>query len=132
MSKIEIGKKYQTKSNIKVKRVLCTDAAAPFSVVVLLENGKIIRTTEHGEYYEVEIPHDFDLVEVSPFSEFKDGDPVMVRDNDMQVWRKRYFARVSPQSSSIQAYTDGTTKWSNDGRFSDWNQCRKPTQAELE
>lgn len=39
--------------------------------------------------------------------------PILVRDNECEKWKKRYFVKY--QDSYIYTYADGSTSWSSDG-----------------
>ena len=127
MSKIEMNKKYQTNNGIPV-RILCTDKEGDYPVVGVIGES-VFCFTSNGRGG---LGKDLDLIEVSPFAEFKDGDPVMVRDTEGGSWKKRYFAFVSNKNEAVFTYDDGKTKWSSNGCVSFWSQCRRPTAEELQ
>lgn len=39
--------------------------------------------------------------------------PILVRDNECEKWKKRYFVKY--QDGYIYTYADGSTSWSSDG-----------------
>lgn len=125
--KIEMNKKYKTRSGIDV-RIICVDKGGKYPVVGIV--GENIRTfTETGVS---SLYDDLDLVEISPFADFKDGDPVMVRNIDSDMWLRRYFSHVHLLDNHIvYTYIAGATKWSGTC-VNDWAQCRRPTAEELQ
>lgn len=129
---IEMGKKYRTRDGREV-RVLCIDRNnGVFSVVALVGGREYVEAfTKFGEYWGDGHASNNDLVEVSPFEDFKIDDPVMVRFCD-GGWYRRYFAGVSEDGEAL-AWDNGGTSWSSDKVYdkSAWPQCRKPTAEEL-
>ena len=71
----------------------------------------------------------YDLIEIQPFEDFKDGDPVMVRDYDEKEWQRKYFKEA--KNGKAVCYVGGQTKWTTDGYAIGWSQCRRPTPEEL-
>ncbi len=62
--------------------------------------------------------------------EFKRGDKVMVRFDGTGAWHKRYFAYK--EEGYFFTFASGATEWSSCLSRIAWNQCRRPTQEELE
>jgi hypothetical protein len=74
---------------------------------------------------------ELDLIEVSPYDDFKIDDPVMVRINSNSTrWERRYFAGVSTDGLPM-AFNEGATSWSAQDRSTIWCECRRPTPEEL-
>ena len=131
MNKIEMGKKYRTRGGVKVNRVLCVDRRdGAYPVVVELELGEIeVYTTEGQAIYNNDSEHYLDLVEVSPYEDFKVDDPVMVSNNET-FWGKAHFAGVNSEGKPM-AYINGKTSWSTGGCARVWEYCRKPAAEEI-
>ena len=124
-----MNKKYRTRNGIKVNRVLCVDGIEKiYPVVAELEDGRVYRYTNSGQYY-ASNRVDLDLVEISPYEDFKIDDPVMVK-NNATFWEKAHFAGVSPEGKPM-VYTHGKTSWSTGGCTRVWEYCRKPAAEEI-
>ena len=132
MNKIDMNKKYRTRCGYPV-RVLCTDMKSGKYTVVALVYTMLGETpicfTEFGfEVYNQE--GNYDLIEVSPWEDFKKDDKVMVSE-DGEKWFRRYFAYE--KDGVVYTYRDGTTSWTVDAEeyVATWNYCRKPTKEEM-
>ena len=69
--------------------------------------------------------------EYLPYEDFKIDEPVMVRDEDSEIWNRRYFAGVSDCGKPM-TYPHGITWWTSNFCVTNvWNQCMKPTKEEL-
>ena len=128
--KIEINKAYRTRSGLPV-RILCIDADGVYPVIAQINGEEIGTYTSAGTY----LNHTFkDLIEVTPYDDFKIDDKVMVSQDGVQ-WFKRYFAGVYTYRSGYQtasAFEYGATSWSEAGDTTNyWKYCRKPTAEEL-
>lgn len=128
---ISLDKKYKTRCGYPV-RVLCVDRNDPDYPVVALVNCKdsegIASFSSKGMFVNESIKHDFDLIEISPYEDFKKDDKVMVSQNG-EIWYKRYFSHVDVKGIPY-CFGDGMTSW-NSGYTTGWEYCRKPTQEEL-
>ena len=73
--------------------------------------------------------HYWDLLPPEP--PFVTDEPVMARDTDSQVWKRRYYAFC--KDGVHYCWAIGQTSWSTDysRRAVDWRQCRRPTPEEL-
>lgn len=131
---IEMGKKYRTRDGREV-RVLCTDANHKiYPIVALMERDGVDvvnRYTLCGQYSAGAESH-LDLIEVSPFEDFKIDDPVMVRHRDDGIWHRRHFAGIDEHGRAL-VWSYGATSWSHDhvDVKAPWSQFRKPTAQEL-
>lgn len=131
MNKISLDKKYKTRDG-KPVRVLCVDMKdTNYPVVALVEEelGESPYTfTENGSvcYQEVDA---FDLIEVSPYEDFKKDDKVMVS-SDGETWYRRYFSHVD-SNGYPHVFNNGSTSWVS-YETTEWGFCRKPTQEELD
>lgn len=125
---ISLDKKYKTRCGYPV-RVLCIDRKDTVWPVVAMyqkENceGVSFHKINDGTSWNGQ---DFDLVEVSPYEDFKKDDKVMVS-RDGTKWIKRYFSHE--ENGVPYIFNNGNTSWSS--RYSKaWEFCRKPTQEEL-
>lgn len=127
---ISLDKKYKTRCGYPV-RILCVDRNDPEYPVVALVNGKdredLTIFSSKGMFVDESIKHNFDLIEVSPYEDFKKDDKVMVSHNGTG-WVKRYFSHE--ENGVPYTFPDGMTSWSGYSTV-DWKFCRKPTQEEL-
>ena len=74
--------------------------------------------------------HPLDLIEVSLWDDFQDGEPVMVRDGVNDVWEKMHFAKAI--GGFPYTYPGRQSKWTALGQtMTPWAVCRKPTAEEL-
>ena len=129
--KIEIDKKYMTKSGELVRRVLCVDGLRNnYPVVVEMENGEIVIYTAEGVYDRTSHPSSMDLIEISEWADFKIDNKVMVRNNSDTYWHKRYFAGVNEEGKPT-AFIKGANLWTSAGNHAIWDDCRRPTEEEL-
>lgn len=133
MSKISMDKKYRTRDGLPV-RILCLDMKDPdYPVVGLAEspNGYELMCcfTPEGRFSICDSEHDRDLIEVSPYEDFKIDEPVMVRDGN--GWERRHFAGVHSNGKPM-TWIDGYTSFtSGNSRACAWHECRRPTPEEL-
>lgn len=136
MNKITMDKTYRTRDGRQV-RVICVDRnGAPHSVVALVRDphtgvDQIKTCNPDGRTLPDAPDRDGDLIEVSPWDDFKIDEPVYIRDSVDNEWMRRHFAGVAPDGRP-SAWTDGCTSWSGAGRAYSWNYCRRPTPEELE
>lgn len=138
MPKIEMGKQYKSSApnglfefkdeRAAFDRVLTVDAAEPYSVYIQLNNKAVICFTSDGYYIDGQ-RHIYDLIEVTPYSDFKRNEPVMVRDGD--VWRRRHFSHE--KDGIAHCYFSGQSQWTQDSDIEvlAWKHCRRPTPEEL-
>ncbi len=135
-TEIDMTKKYKTRNGLPV-RVVCTDMQdEEYPVIALVKNtdGEApLFYTKYGKFINYgdddDDEYENDLIEVTPWDDFKIDDPVMVRDCDYKQWSKRCFAGV--YNGYPQAFCDGKTSWTSNGSKTSWEQCRKPTPEEL-
>ena len=130
---IDIDKKYITRNGLAVEifKVIPEDQPYPQAFRVLgaviqvngiydlnrwLLNG---RFREEDEYY-------LDLVEVTPYDDFKVDDKVICwSHSDQERKMRRYFAGVN-EDGEPTAFPDGTTSWSSNGsQPRPWGNCVK-------
>ena len=125
---ISLDKKYKTRCGYPV-RVLCVDRKDTVWPVVAMyqkENceGVSFHKINDGTAWN---GRDLDLIEVSPYEDFKKDDKVMVSRNGTE-WVKRYFSHE--ENGVPYTFPDGMTSWSGYSTVG-WEFCRKPTQEEL-
>lgn len=130
---IEMSKKYRTRDGRPV-RVLCVDRKSeqPVAALVMIENDLecIAAFDADGKYVHCgTIPHEFDLIEVSPYEDYRIDEPVMVRNHPSDAWRPRYFAGVNAEGFA-RAWNEGGTSWSTQ-MANTWKFCRRPTEGEV-
>ena len=131
---IKLGETYKDKSGNDV-RIICVDKRGEFPIVGIVSinpRGKeeVKTYTSEGSYLVYEdSPHDLILPE--DYSTYIIDEPVMVRDNDEEMWLRRYFAGVKDDKPC--AWVGGTTSWTSGDpkNITLWNQCRRPTKEEL-
>jgi hypothetical protein len=73
----------------------------------------------------LEAPHNYDLVEVTPFADFKIDDPVFVSDDRIN-WHQRHFAGVI-ENGVPTTWSQGKTSFSSNGtgQRTGWEFCVK-------
>lgn len=123
---ISMDKKYKTRDGRSV-RVLCIDCAGnvhyPVLALILEWNGDetLSSFTPEGKYSGL-LVRNKDLIEVSPYEDFKVDDKVLVSQDGKQ-WYKRYFSHVSDKGNPC-AFDLGSTSW-NGQYVTEWNFCKK-------
>lgn len=131
MNKIDMNKKYRTRCGYPV-RILCVDVnnANPVVAAITFPDGLDVIHTFSCAGAGINIY--MDLIEVSPWEDFKKDDKVMVSE-DGEEWLRRYFAYEKDDVAYI--YRNGATSWTSGGAdeewITTWNYCRKPTKEEL-
>lgn len=125
---ITMDKKYKYR-NGQPARVLCVDRGTYCPVVSVSERGAINAHFADGHYGSGG-DHNLDLIEVSPWEDFKIDEPVMVRNTIGKNWIRRYFAGV--KHGTPTTFEGGKTSWPSAGLTSHWDECRRPTEEELE
>lgn len=132
-NKITMHKKYRTRCGYPV-RVLCVDIKGQYPVVFAVEypNGDeyVNTASSEGKVWFV-AEDDCDLIEVSPWEDFKKDDKVMVRNGDCEGWTHRHFSHTD-EYGKPHTFINGRTSFSNKGNPTvEWKFCRKPTKEEL-
>lgn len=131
---ISMDKKYKTRSGLPV-RILCLDMNNPdYPVVGVIRRQSGVEVaaifTPEGRFTVLNGENECDLIEVSPYEDFKIDEPVMVRSSDEGRWCRRHFAGVDPEGRPM-AWDSGTTSFSNARPPLAWHECRRPTPEEL-
>lgn len=136
MNKLDINKQYRTVSGNKAEILKTGVANFYWSVAALIsdENGiqYLMTYQDDGRVRSDGHPDRNDLVENSPYEDFKIDEPVMVRDFDTEPWNRRHFAGVDAYGRA-KAWDAGSTSWTVDnvGDYATWDKCRRPTPEEL-
>ena len=129
---IEMGKKYKTRSGLPV-RILCNDfksdtytvIAAVYDQETNLESTISVSST--GSYIEDE-ESALDLIEVTPYDDFKEDDLCVVWNEEMtKIFR--YFALVKGNLPYV--FDDGKTSFTASPYPVNWPNCRKATEEEI-
>ena len=87
------------------------------------------RAIKHKEDGTCPANYAYDLVEVGPYDDLKDGEPAIFW-NSGEVSRG-YFAGINNEGLPLM-YFVGRTKWSSEGATQSFAHCRRPTPEELE
>lgn len=126
--KISMDKKYKTVDGQPVQ-LISVSGRSQFPVVGYIGGSTIPLCWQmDGRYYSGVVKND--LIEISPYGDFKKDDPVMVRDFDGEEWQKKHFAYE--KDGRAYCHQDGCTSWSDSAMTQVWwEQCRKPTKEEL-
>lgn len=129
MPKISMEKKYRTRDG-KPARVLCVDSGFKDHPVIAIISGNFIHSfTEDGFLHKDKCHYDIDLIEDTPYADFKIDEPVMVKDAINQTWLRGHFAGVNSNGSPT-VWAGGGTSWT--ACFTQyWEECRRPTEQEL-
>lgn len=53
--------------------------------------------------------------------------PILVRDNSLSEWGKRYFAKY--ENGSVFAWNSGRTSWSSEGHATAWKLAKLPERS---
>lgn len=115
--KIEISKKYKTKSGMPVKILAVSEnplsTAHTICGIVFYGSGseRFVTWGIDGTYYENGNSSPLDLVEVSPYEDWKINDRVICYDSMGRQYR-RYFAGLDERGEPT-TYLDGATSWSS-------------------
>ncbi len=130
---IEMGKKYKTRSGLPV-RILCNDfknntytvIAAVYDQETNLESTISVSST--GSYIEDE-ENPLDLIEVTPYDDFKEDDLCVVWTNNKKIKEFRYFAYTKNNIAFF--FNDGKTSFTTTSNVVEWPNCRKATEEEI-
>lgn len=128
---IDVGKKYRTRSG-RPARVICTDikdTRRPVIAAITCCNDyeEVHAFTARGTFYQSDKTHDYDLIEVDPYEDFKTDDPVLVRDEEDGEWEKRHFSHS--KNGKPYTFMSGCTSWTSSGGTVTWNYCKGPKQG---
>lgn len=133
--KIEVGKKYVDRCGTIVEivhKLPEPDTYGSQYVGVTRSSLFLARMyREDGTLLIGEDITDYDLVdEYNQWYDFKDGDPVMVRDKfSTGKWVRRHFSFA--EDGVAYCYGGGKTNWTSEGVVDGFYECRRPTEEEL-
>ena len=127
---IEMGKKYKTRSGLPV-RILCNDLKCDtYTVIAAVYSQEgceyTINVSSTGSYVE-DKESALDLIEVTPYDDFKEGDLCVVwkvKDNKFF----RYFSHA--KNGTANCFALGCTSYTT-VNTSIWPNCRKATEEEI-
>lgn len=129
---IEMGKKYKTRSGLPV-RILCNDFKGDtYKVIAAAYNQEtgcesIISVSSIGSYI-VDEENPLDLIEVTPYEDFKEDDLCVVwNGKDKKVFR--YFHKINSRGKAV-CFCFGQTSF-HTSDVTPWEFCRKPTEEEI-
>ena len=129
---IEMDKKYKTRSGLPV-RILCNDFKNnTYTVIAAVydqETGceSTISVSSTGTYIEDE-ESALDLIEVTPYDDFKEDDLCVVWEDIKHLKDFRYFSHVENGKATCFTY-GGTSYTTKDTTI--WPNCRKATEEEI-
>ena len=131
---IEMDKKYKTRSGLPV-RILCNDLKYDRYIVIAAvynpEAGyeSTMSITNTGSYIEGE-ENPLDLIEVTPYDNFKEDDLCVVWDDGKEREEFRYFAYA--KGNRAYFFADGKTSFTaTPPQKVCWPNCRKATDEEI-
>lgn len=122
---IDINKKYRTRSGCEV-RIYATDAGGDYPIHGAVKyKGNNYWSPRKWKDSGSECQADSsDLIEVSPYEDFKIDDKVLVWNAGDEDKYKRYFAGVGNQGRPL-IFQDGATSWSSNLITEHWDHCEK-------
>ena len=128
---IDLSKKYRTRDGKEVELYAYKEGQEhPILGAVHYPNEWVETSwTTDGKFSSIADEVDDDLIEVSPYEDFKIDDPVLVSSNGKN-WHKRHFAGVNRQNEP-KAYEEGRTSFTaEDHMITIWNYCKRPDEKE--
>ena len=140
MPKIEMGKQYKSSApdglfkaagkRVEFDRILTIDAKLPYPVWMQLKDGTVMSLTGNGYFFASTdgIPDLLPaLIEVTPYSDFNRGEPVMVSDDTR--WIHRHFSHEL--NGQAFCFSNGESPWTTTNSPVSYKFCRRPTPEEL-
>lgn len=130
---IEMDKKYKTRNGLPV-RILATNIKSPYPVVAavlhIYNQEDVCAYTDVGKFIlESDTDNEYDLIEVTPYDDFKEDDLCVVWTDDKQLKEFRYFAAIKENLPYV--FDDGKTSFTSESRKVYWPNCRKATEEEI-
>ena len=128
-----MNKKYKTRGGLPV-RILCNDLKYDtYTVIAAVYDQKTgyentINVSSTGSYVEDE-ESPLDLIEVTPYDDFKEDDLCVVWTDDNEVKAFRYFALVKGNLPYV--FDNGKTSFTTSPYPVNWPNCRKATEEEI-
>ena len=130
---VSMDKRYKTRDGRSV-RIICTDMkGGEHCVVALVQEGEcedIGRYTAEGLFWSSNEESRHDLIEVSPYEDWKVDDLIVVKNNNSDSWEYRHFAGTV--NGVPCAWDSGRTSYTSGGYYTLWDEARKPPAEELE
>lgn len=124
--KISMDKKYKTKSGLPV-RILCIDRGGFSPVISILGKRQYIHAwSKEG----ISCNPNLNLVEVSPYDDFKIDDKVLVWNIDGDLTRKGHFAGLDDFGYPT-TWTAGATSFTTNGDRFSWRFCKKYESSDI-
>jgi hypothetical protein len=125
--KITMGKKYTSNGRPVIIRYV-DGKNTRYPVLAEFEDGAVEFFSASGACSDL-TPSEYDLVEVSPYADWKIDQKIMVSE-DGEDWRKRHFAGVDEEGCPL-AWVTSSTSWADRPEHIKWNYARLPTPEEL-
>ena len=132
--KVEMGKQYKSSTpgglfyGRAFRRVLAVDCVGILPVAIELDDGEVYKFTEYGYRLADNINNPYNLIEVTPYADFKKDEQVMVSENGVD-WHPRHFDKEV--DGVAYCFDNGRTSWTGDISLYPWNYYRRPTEEEL-
>jgi hypothetical protein len=122
-------KQYKTTDGRPVQILSTTVVNDPYTVAALVSNAEgeqaLVKYTSCGKYFATgNTPSIHDLVEITPYDDFKVDDKVLVS-NTGHTWHKRYFSHVTDEGEPCTFYSGGTSWSQEDSHTIKWVLCKK-------
>ena len=123
-NKISMDKKYKYR-NGESARVFCNDRPEfnEYIVISMDKWGNPRFHTSEGCISNFKQSSSHDLIEVSPYEDFKIDDKVIVW-NTNELKKKRHFAGVNDEGQPM-AWYEGKTSFTAEGKLYSWDHCEK-------
>ena len=128
---IEMNKKYKTRSGLPV-RILCNDFKSSIDTVIAAvynpkTNCEYVLNVSHTGVYMEGVKSNYDLIEVTPYDDFKEDDLCVV----WEVENSKEFRYFSHEKENLAwCFASGGTSYTRTTTTS-WTNCRKATQEEI-
>jgi hypothetical protein len=121
--KISKDKKYKTRNgfDVKIYEVYEDKVHAAY---LLGETWICSSWDTEGFYKNDKEEHVNDLIEVSPYADFKIDDKVLVWDKGQKDKYKRHFTGIDDKGNAL-AWSRGNTSFTADGDCDMWDNCEK-------
>jgi len=124
--KIEMGKKYKSKNGEFTAEALCVDLKSEYPCVMRCiyndQTENVIKYTVDGFFLADKRNDERNLIEVSPYADFKIDDKVIVWNNSGKKYNQ-YFAGLHEDGSPM-TFLNGATSFSNITQLSvHWDNC---------
>lgn len=127
---VNMEKKYRTRDGREVV-IYCVDAPGGYPVHGRIEGVSLPQHwgIDGSRDPHTSRPNPLDLLEVSPYEDFKIDDPVMAG-SGTGAWTRGYFAGMG-RNGFPMTFSCGATSWTGSKSTTCWHQVRRPTEEEL-